>query len=165
MADEFSSAFHSVEPLTATPDILSSIQDTLRDINLRLTLLEVRQEHQQLHTSLPTTQSSPASAILDSSFHTLTPNNSFKAIQIAIPRFADDNPEAWIQKMEQYYGFHKLSDADKLTLTSFHMDGQAEEWYLWLCKTKRLTTWSQIVTALRSRFGPSKYRDLRGELA
>ncbi|XP_061375850.1 uncharacterized protein LOC133317958 [Gastrolobium bilobum] len=44
------------------------------------------------------------------------------------------------------------------------MDGAAEEWFHWMDRSQRLTTWDAFIVALRSRFGPSRYRDLRGEL-
>ena len=66
---------------------------------------------------------------------------------------------------EQFFRFHTLSDDKCLSLISFHMDGPALIWFRWIFKTNRLSTWDSFLTDLLKRFGPSEYRDLRGELS
>ena len=45
------------------------------------------------------------------------------------------------------------------------MDGPALTWFRWMSQTKRLSTWDSFLVDLLRRFGPSEYRDLKGELS
>ncbi|XP_061370669.1 uncharacterized protein LOC133313296 [Gastrolobium bilobum] len=134
----------------------NSLGDLLKEMNLKLTVMEGKLDAKQKGKG-------------EGSAHQGTENflgiNPFKSVKLTVPRFAGGNPEPWIHKVQQFYGFHQLSDPDKFTLTSFHMDNAAEEWYHWMDRNGRLRTWEGFLVALRARFRPSKYRDLRGELS
>ncbi|XP_061361978.1 uncharacterized protein LOC133305749 [Gastrolobium bilobum] len=83
--------------------------------------------------------------------------------------------EAKLDQNQKFKGAHKGESSPDAGLNTFFgtnayksvkftMDGTAEDWFHWMERNHRLTTWDSFVNALRSRFGPSKYRDLRGEL-
>ncbi|XP_061340529.1 uncharacterized protein LOC133287007 [Gastrolobium bilobum] len=135
----------------------TSFGHLLQEMNMKLTLLEAKLDQGQK-------QKTKVEGTTNEGLGSFFGNNALKSVKLTIPRFAGGNPEPWIHKIQQFYGFHNLTDPEKFTLTSFHMDGSAEEWYHWMDRNGRLRTWDQFVGALRARFGPSRYRDLRGEL-
>ncbi|XP_061373831.1 uncharacterized protein LOC133316132 [Gastrolobium bilobum] len=134
-----------------------ALGNLLQEMNRKLTMVEAKLDQNHKHKGK--TEHSSGEGIAS-----LFGTNAFKSVKLTIPRFNGGNPEPWIHKIQQFYGFHSLSDTEKFTLTSFHMDGKAEDWYHWMDRNGRLHTWAQFLDALRSRFGPSRYRDLRGEL-
>ncbi|XP_061356872.1 uncharacterized protein LOC133301271 [Gastrolobium bilobum] len=148
-----------VAKLARHEEQFSAFGDLLQSMNLKLTLMEAKLDQNQKNKSEHKSGSSSETGL-----NTFFGSNAYKSVKFTVPRFAGGNPEPWIHKIQQFYGFHNLNDGDKLTLTSFQMDGVAESWFHWMDRSQRLTTWDAFIVALRSRFGPSKYMDLRGEL-
>ncbi|XP_061358034.1 uncharacterized protein LOC133302292 [Gastrolobium bilobum] len=148
-----------VTKLARHEEQFNAFGELLQSMNLKLTLMEAKLDQNQKSKVEHKGGSSNESGL-----NTFLGNNAYKSVKFSVPRFAGGNPEPWIHKIQQFYGFRNLSDGDKLTLTSFQMDGVAENWFHWMERSQRLSTWGAFVIALRSRFGPSKYRDLRGEL-
>ncbi|XP_061357641.1 uncharacterized protein LOC133301946 [Gastrolobium bilobum] len=101
----------------------SALGIILKEMNLKLTMMEAKIDQQNRGKGKTETSSGEG-------IGGLFGNNPFKSVKLTIPRFNGGNPEPWINKIQQFYGFHNLSDDEKFTLT----------------------------------FGPSRYRDLRGEL-
>lgn len=81
---------------------LTEITDISCEIQIRLTLLEVKQDQATKASPLTTRNSTDAR----SNTIEMTGQSVFKTMRIAIPRFYGRNLEAWIQKIEQYYEFH-----------------------------------------------------------
>ena len=90
-------------------------------------------------------------------------SNPFRNICLDVLRFDGLDPHAWIFATEQFFPFHTLPDEKHLLLISFHMDGPALTWFRWMSQTKRLSTWGSFLVDLLRRFGPSEYRDFKGE--
>lgn len=84
------------------------------------------------------------------------PVTSLKQRESSYLVFQAETQNLGSKKIEQYYSFHKVSEQDKLIVTSFHLDGVAEEWFLWLSKTNRLNTSTIFIVVLCNAFGPSK---------
>lgn len=46
------------------------------------------------------------------------------------PRFNEgDDMLGWIYKAEHYFNFFNIDDAKKVKLASFHMEGEALQWF------------------------------------
>lgn len=73
--------------------------------------------------------------------------------------------EEWIYKIEKFFSLHHLPPQRRLSLVSFHLDGEASTWFQWMEKGGRLTSWDVFVDELRKRFGASIYDDPLGRIA
>ena len=65
--------------------------------------------------------------------------------------------------MNQYFEFQEISEDQKVRLASFHLEGEANQWWQWLQKAldeeQRTITWEVFEDELRARFGPSDAED------
>lgn len=90
----------------------------------------------------------------------LTNNSNCKPyLKLRFPRFGGDDPTGWVYQAEQYFDFQKVAEEDQVELASFHLDGIALQWHRWYTKTRGPLAWSEFITALLSRFGPTDYED------
>jgi len=70
---------------------------------------------------------------------------SSKMAKLKFPRFSDDEPTEWFNHVDQFFEFQGTTDAQKVSLASFHLKGEANQWWQWLyCAYKeegRAVTW------------------------
>lgn len=85
-------------------------------------------------------------------------------MKLEVPRFDGTDATGWIFKATQYFDSHGTSDAYRLQVASFYMDGPALSWFQWMFKNKQISTWSRFLTAIEMRFAPSFYDDPKGAL-
>ncbi|CAB4297738.1 unnamed protein product [Prunus armeniaca] len=70
------------------------------------------------------------------------------------PRFCDgDDPLGWIYIAEHYFDYFYVLDAQKVKLTSFHMEREALQWFQWLDCIHRYPRWEDFTKALCQEFG------------
>lgn len=50
-------------------------------------------------------------------------------MKLNVPRFDGQDPLGWIFKITQFFDYQCVPDAERLTVTSFYMDGPALSWY------------------------------------
>lgn len=80
-------------------------------------------------------------------------------MKLEVPRFDGQDPLDWIFKIQQFFDYQGISDAERLTVASFYMEGPALCWYQWMSRNGFLTSWQAMLQALESRFAPSYYDD------
>ena len=156
-----------INRMTVYEDQLSSYGALLKEISLKLTNLEGRIDQGSRNRSGrmmdgPSSKGNCREGETDSN---LGHNQMLHVIKLVMPRFDGSDPLGWIFKAEQYFNFHDASDEQRLSISSFYMDGRALAWFQWLQKNHQISSWPLFLDALRSRFGPSEYRDLQGELS
>ena len=94
---------------------------------------------------------------------TATANAAYR-LKLEVPRFDGSDPEGWIFKITQFFEYHATPDHDKLTITSFYMEGPALAWFQWMYHSGQLSSWSAFLLAIHTRFSSSAYEDPTGVL-
>jgi hypothetical protein len=80
-------------------------------------------------------------------------------IKLEVPRFDGTDAMGWIFKISQFFYYHRTPNDERLTVTSFYMDGPALSWYQHMFKNGLITTWFGLLQAIEIRFAPSYYDD------
>lgn len=76
------------------------------------------------------------------------PNHS--QLKLNFPRFDGDDSHGWIYKAEQYFDFKSVPPDQKVSLTSFHLEGLALQWHQWFMKFRGPVSWSDFTKAIYS---------------
>ncbi|KAL9435272.1 hypothetical protein AB3S75_021528 [Citrus x aurantiifolia] len=70
---------------------------------------------------------------------------SSKMAKLEFPRYAGDDPTEWFSKVFQFFEYQGTMEAQKVALASFHLEGEANQWWQWLHKAYkeegRTVTW------------------------
>ena len=70
---------------------------------------------------------------------------SFKMAKLKFSRFSGDNPIEWFNHVDQFFEFQGTINAQKVSLASFHLAGEANQWWQWLhsayMEEGRTVTW------------------------
>jgi hypothetical protein len=94
----------------------------------------------------------------DSSIHT-------RALRPDFPRFDGGDPSGWLYRAEQFFEYHQTQATQQIRIASFHLEGDALQWYRWAMAANPMTTWPEFAKALLTCFGPTKYDDSAETLA
>jgi len=82
-----------------------------------------------------------------------------RTICLEFPRFDGEDPETWCYQAAQFFNFYGTSDAQRLSISSFHMEGKALMWFKELKANKCVSNWEEFVRAMHIRFGKGSYDD------
>ncbi|GJU79604.1 hypothetical protein Tco_1281969, partial [Tanacetum coccineum] len=81
----------------------------------------------------------------------------------------DEDPTEWFTKVDQFFEYQGTPVTQKVSLTSYHLQGEANQWWRWLCKTYqeegKEVTWEIFHEELWSWFGPTDYEDFDDALS
>ena len=80
-------------------------------------------------------------------------------MKLDFPRFSSVDPDNWVYKANQYFGYYQTLIVEKLLKASFHMDLGALIWFQEVEEAGVLFYWEYFVPALHVRFGTSAYDD------
>ena len=86
-------------------------------------------------------------------------------VRLDFPRFNGEDPTGWIYIAEQFFHYHGIAAIEKVLLTSFHLQGEALQWYEWYTRNHTGIRWEGFTTALCVRFRPSDYEKFDEALA
>ncbi|CAL1391412.1 unnamed protein product [Linum trigynum] len=82
-----------------------------------------------------------------------------KLARLEFPTFAGEDPTVWFSRVEQFFEFQAIPEGQKVSLASYHLEGDANQWWQWLRRTYRADgipiTWESFSSELWARFGPS----------
>ena len=88
---------------------------------------------------------------------------SSKTAKLEFPRFLGGDPIEWVAQVDQFFEFQATTEAQKVLLASFHLEGEANQWWRWLNRTfreeRREVTWAIFKEELWARFGPTDGED------
>jgi hypothetical protein len=97
----------------------------------------------------------------DSSSHgTMNSNRppfQVKSVKLDFPRFDGQNVLNWIFKAEQFFDYHNTPDADRLVISSVHLDQDVVPWFQMIQRSNPFRSWQEFTRALELDFGPSAY--------
>lgn len=94
----------------------------------------------------------------------LTTDDPPRPPKLEVPRFSGDRVLSWIFQMEHYFIHHRTPEEKKLSIAAFYLIDDALEFYHWLQRTNRLSSWSDFSRSLELRFGASTFEDHESEL-
>jgi len=57
---------------------------------------------------------------------------SSKLTKLEFPRYSSDDPTEWFNRVEQFFEYQGTIAAQKVSLASFHLAGEANQWWQWL---------------------------------
>ncbi|CAM8900174.1 unnamed protein product [Rhodiola kirilowii] len=80
-----------------------------------------------------------------------------KSMRIDVPTFSGEAVEGWLFQMERYFAHNRVPEDQKMTLATFYLSGEALRWFQWLHTTHQVREWTDFVTDVKRRFGPSVY--------
>ncbi|XP_041011265.1 uncharacterized protein LOC121255036 [Juglans microcarpa x Juglans regia] len=88
---------------------------------------------------------------------------SSKTAKLEFPRFSGDDPKEWFNHVNQFFEFQNTLEAQRVSLASYHLEGEANQWWQWIRRTLReegrALSWANFEDELWARFGPSKCED------
>lgn len=70
----------------------------------------------------------------------------------------------WIFKISPFFYYQNTPDEERITITSFYMDGPTLSWYQWVFRNEFINSWPAMLQALKTRVAPSFYDDPKGAL-
>ena len=69
----------------------------------------------------------------------------------------------WFNRVAQFFEFQRTLEDQKVSLMSFHLEGETNQWWQWLNRTykeeNRTVTWTIFAEELWARFGPTDGED------
>ena len=72
--------------------------------------------------------------------------------KIECPRFAGDDPTEWFNRVAQFFEFQRTPEDQKVSLASFHLECEANQWWQWLNQTykeeNQTVTWTMFAEQL-----------------
>jgi len=87
----------------------------------------------------------------------------FRPMKMEFPKFWGDDPLIWLDHSTQFFEFQATAEEQKVTLVAFYLEGEANQWWLWVKKIyqeeDKLITWAILEKELLARFGPTEYED------
>ncbi|XP_042941551.1 uncharacterized protein LOC122288885 [Carya illinoinensis] len=88
---------------------------------------------------------------------------SSKTAKLEFPRFSGDDPTEWFNRVNQFFEFQNTPEAQRVSLASYHLEGEANQWWQWIRRTfqedGRVLSWMNFEDELWARFGPSDCED------
>lgn len=70
----------------------------------------------------------------------------------------------WLHKVEQFFRPDRMANGEWVWLTSFYMEGAAQEWYYCLEQNHGAPTWPNFADKVQQAFGPSARSNPHGVL-
>ncbi|KAJ0040554.1 hypothetical protein Pint_26938 [Pistacia integerrima] len=84
-------------------------------------------------------------------------------LEFPTPRFLGDDPTEWFNLVDQFFEYQVTIEAQKVSLASFHLEGEANQWWQWLRRAYgaegRVVTWAIFKEELWAQFGPNECED------
>ncbi|RVW32935.1 hypothetical protein CK203_112638 [Vitis vinifera] len=88
---------------------------------------------------------------------------SSKMAKLEFPKYSGADPTEWCNRVAQFFEFQDTVDNQKVSLASFHLEREANQWWQWLRRAyqeeDRVVTWELFEEELWARFGPIECED------
>jgi hypothetical protein len=84
-----------------------------------------------------------------------------KSVRLDFPLFDGEDSETWCCRAEEFFVYYNIPAEQRLSISAFHMVGEANLWFRELRASKCAITWEEFVQTLRARFAvPAKEENL-----
>ncbi|CAL0329649.1 unnamed protein product [Lupinus luteus] len=84
--------------------------------------------------------------------------------KLQLTPFNGSNPLKWIFQAEQFLQLYMVAPEQRLSMISFYMQGEALNWFKWMCHNFQLSDWSSFTSDLETHFRSSSYINHKAEL-
>ena len=125
-------------------------------IELQALCLSQNQNTSQANTSQLETN---PFALEETTHQNTTHERSHRHLKLDFPKFNGDDPISWIYKAEQYFNFKNTPLDQQVQLATFHLEGIALQWPIWLTKFCGPLTWDEFTKAVHLCFVSTNYED------
>lgn len=75
--------------------------------------------------------------------------------KLDMPVFEGTDPDGWIMRIERYFAFYRLTEAEKLEAVVVALEGDALRWYQWENNRRPIRRWDELRTFMLKQFRPS----------
>ncbi|KAH9671354.1 hypothetical protein KPL70_017338 [Citrus sinensis] len=148
------------------------MQDKMQRMELGVNdkLAHIEETLSKLAESFHTSKDAPS---INNNIETSRPNREDKdgrrqqfqsrVAKLEFPRYAGNDPTEWFNRVDQFFEYQGSTEDQKVVLASFHLEGEANQWWQWLRKSYqeegRDVTWEIFMEELWARFGPTDCED------
>ncbi|KAL5758325.1 hypothetical protein ACOSP7_020936 [Xanthoceras sorbifolium] len=118
----------------------------MKDLTMGLQTLDAKVKQQIRRIQLPPSPIPLPPPVGQHSQAPLSPNFSeaapqMKSMRLDVPRFSGANPTAWVSRVQRYFDYYNTPDPQRLIIASFHLDGDALDWFDWMSKNHLIFGW------------------------
>jgi len=116
---------------------LGGVQDGMQQLELGVAdkLHHLEETTNKLSEAFLSTREVSSNNQREGSFHSIREgNNSNKQIfsstmaKLAFPKYSGEDPTEWLSRVAQFFEFQGKNDNQKVSLASFHLKGEANQW-------------------------------------
>ncbi|XP_031264307.1 uncharacterized protein LOC116122620 [Pistacia vera] len=75
-----------------------------------------------------------------------------------------DDPTGWTCRVEQFFEFQGMEEAEKLPMAGYHLERDVQLWYQSFKNQREGINWEVFKYELHLRYGPSTYQNFLGDL-
>ena len=97
------------------------------------------------------------------------PMFSSKLARLEFPRYSSEDPIEWLTRVEQFFEYQRTLESQKVSLASYHLEGEANHWWHWLCRAYqeegKEVSWGMFMEEIWSNFGPTNCEDFDESLS
>lgn len=72
-----------------------------------------------------------------------------------MPLFDGSDPDGWVMRVERYFNFYNLTEAERLEAVVVALEGDALKWYQWENKRNPIRRWVDLKLFVLKRFRPA----------
>ncbi|KAL5768283.1 hypothetical protein ACOSP7_014840 [Xanthoceras sorbifolium] len=69
------------------------------------------------------------------------------------------DPTMWLCRAYKYFSLHEIAESDKVSLSSFYLEGDGQLWFQMLEQEQLYVTWEDFKNELQTRFDPNQFVD------
>ncbi|XP_035541724.1 uncharacterized protein LOC118344712 [Juglans regia] len=82
-------------------------------------------------------------------------------VKLDFPRFAGEDPIVWLDRAKQYFATQEIQGRKKVLLASYHLEGEANQWWQWYNRSHdgKTISWHKFEKGILRRFGPTDFED------
>lgn len=88
---------------------------------------------------------------------------SGRNLKLEFPHFNGDNPRSWLRQCHRFFMVNPMAEHEKVILTSMHLEGKAEYWYIDYVEGREHMGWNMFVAMVMDRFEEDKGENLVGD--
>ncbi|RZR74099.1 hypothetical protein BHM03_00032151 [Ensete ventricosum] len=88
----------------------------------------------------------------------------YTCMRMEFHRWEDRDLISWISRAEKFFHFHRTPEESTVEIASTQLEGDVIKWYDLYKTYHGVPSWGQFKRELLSRFGPSEYKNINGQL-
>ncbi|KAH9766092.1 hypothetical protein KPL70_002068 [Citrus sinensis] len=152
--------------MTGQLQILEKINELFGKLNSKNSLLEVNMEREEgEHSNAPPHDQGRSGNTMGSrqisTHHSYVP----RMIKLDFPRYnGSEDTTSWVCRVEQFFHLHQTPEEERVALASFHLEGDAQQWFQLIKQERDMLTWQEFCDSLHARYGATQFQDFFGEL-